>query len=385
MDPLARRDVERWFIRRGIPHFIAGYSATEDVLSRALPALAVAFLFSSVSAIDLDWPWWGITLAILGGLTVLLVAWAGINVMRGRHRWALPASVGGVEIAVFLLVPVFLPLIFGGDLSGAGITFVTQLLVLAVVYALTSYGVVAIARWAVAQIVTSLGQTFRLFTRALPLLLLGFMFLFINAEAWQAAGEINQAALLAALGLFALLGTAFLLTQISRELPPLAGFDSPEQLVAAAGRKAYLAMPEMPDPPAPAPMSKREWGNVGLVVLLVQGLRVLLVSALVGVFFVALGLLIITPETIELWTTEAPTTIWRAFRVFGRDVQLSRELLQVALFLAGFAGVYFAVYTTSDATLRSEFFEDTAEDVREALAVRALYREAIAEEIMVGS
>ena len=347
------------------------------MLTRALPALVVAFLFSSISAIDLEWPWWGITLAILGGLALLLAAWAGFNVIQGRHRWSLPDSVGGAEIAVFLLGPVFLPLIFGGDLSGAGITFVTQLLVLAVVYVLTSYGVVAIARWAAAQIVTSLGQTFRLFTRALPLLLLGFMFLFINAEAWQAAGRINQAALVAVLGLFALLGAAFLLTQISRELPPLASFGSLEQLIASAGPKAYLAAPDMADPPSPPPMSRREWGNLGLVVLLVQGLRVLLVSVLVGLFFVALGLLIITPETIELWTTEAPTAIWRAFQVFGRDVQLSRELLQVAIFLAGFAGVYFAVYTTSDATLRAEFFEDTAEDVRETIAVRALYREAI--------
>jgi hypothetical protein len=346
-------------------------------LTRALPALIVAFLFSAVAAIDLEWPLWGITLAILGGLVLLVVAWAGINTMRGRDRWALPESVGGAEIGAFLLVPVFLPLIFGGDLSGAGITFITQLLVLSLVYVLTSYGVVAIGRWAVVQILTSLGQTFRLFARALPLLLLGFMFLFINAEAWQAAGEINQAALIATLVLFALLGAAFLLTQISRELPPLAAFETFDQLIAAAGPKAYLATPAPADPPEPPRLRRREWGNIGLVVLLVQGLRVLLVSALVGTFFVALGLLIITPETIELWTTEPPATIWRAFRVFGSDVQLSRELLQVAGFLAGFSGVYFAVYTTSDATLRSEFFEDTAEDVREALAVRALYLEAI--------
>jgi hypothetical protein len=384
MDPLTRRDVERWFIKRGIPHFIAGYSAAEDVLTRALPALVVAFLFSSVGAIDLEWPWWAMTLAILGGLSLLLAAWAGVNTMRGRHRWALPESLGAAEIGVFLLVPVFLPLIFGGDLSGAGITFVTQLVVLAVVYVLTSYGVVALARWAVAQIVTSLGQTFRLFTRALPLLLLGFMFLFINAEAWQAAGEIDLAALVAVLSLFALLGAAFLLTQISRELPPLASFASVRQLVAAAGSKAYLAVPDLPDPPQPPPLSRREWSNLGLVVLLVQGLRVLLVSVLVGLFFVALGLLIITPETIELWTTDVPSTVGPAFRLLGRDVQLSRELLQVAGFLAGFSGVYFAVYTTSDATLRAEFFEDTAADVKEAMAVRALYRDAIDEGVSDG-
>ncbi len=362
---------------RGIPHFIAGYSASEDVLTRAVPALVLAFLFSSISAIDLDWPAWGIALAILGGLAVLLAVWAGLNTMRGRSRWELPRRVGSVEVAVFLLVPVFLPVIFGGDFSGAGITFATQVVVLGLVYAATSYGVVAIARWAVVQIAHSLGQTFRLFSRALPLLLLGFMFLFINAEAWQSAGTVDRASLATVLVLFTVLGAAFLLTQMTRELPPLAAFESWDEVHRCASDH-HDVFPTVAtrtlDPPR---LSRREWGNLGLVVLLTQGLRILLVSVLVGLFFVALGLLIITVDTIELWTTEAPRALGQSFRVFGRDVQLSRELVQVAVFLAGFAGVYFAVYTTADATLRAEFFEDTAEEVRENLAVRVLYRNAI--------
>ncbi len=376
MDMTQREDVEHWFIRRGVPHFISGYSATDDVLTRALPALVLAFLFSAVAAIDLDWPWWGIALAIAGGLGVLLAAWAGLNALRNRPRWALPESVGGIEIAVFLLVPVFLPLIFGGDLSGAGLTFITQLIVLGVLYAATSYGVVAISRWAFVQLWHSLGQTFRLFTRALPLLLLGFMFLFVNAEAWQSAGRIDRSFLVAVVVLFAVLGIVFLLTQISREIPPLTQFESWDQVREAARDRAVISA-RLDDQALQSRLSRREWGNLGLVLLIVQSLRIFIVSALVGLFFVALGLLIISPETIELWTTEPPTVIWRSFRLFGNDVQLSRELVQVAVFLAGFAGVYFAVYTTSDATLREEFFEDTAAEVREALAVRALYLSAL--------
>lgn len=369
-----RHDIERWFIKRGVPHFIRGYSASEDVLTRALPALVVAFLFSAISAIDLDWPWWGIVLATLGGLAVLVTAWAGLNTMRGRPRWALPTSVGGAEVAAFLMVPVILPVIFGGDFSGAGVTFLTQLAVLLMVYGATSYGFVAIARWAFDQLWHSLGQTFRLFTRALPLLLLGFMFLFVNAEAWQSAGRVNQASLIAVVVMFAILGTVFLLSQISREMPPLSEFESWEAVTAAAGERSEIAAPPAVEPPEIPQLTRREWGNLGLVLLIVQSLRILIVSALVGLFFVALGLLIIVPETIELWTTEPLNRIWRNFGLFGRDVQLSRELVQVATFLAGFAGVYFAVYTTSDATLRAEFFEDTADEVRETLAVRALYR-----------
>jgi len=42
-----------------------------------------------------------------------------------------------------------------------------------------------------------------------------------------------------------------------------------------------------------------------------------------------------------------------------------------------FAGVYFSVYTTTDVTLRSEFFEDTVAELRQNLAVRAIYLKSL--------
>jgi hypothetical protein len=53
---------------------------------------------------------------------------------------------------------------------------------------------------------------------------------------------------------------------------------------------------------------------------------------------------------------------------------LTEELLQVSGFLAAFAGVYFSVYTTTDQNLRSDFFEDTVTEMKQNLAVRAIYR-----------
>ena len=171
----AGRDAtERWFISRGVPHFIAGYSATEDVLTRATPFLVLVFLFSSVSAIDLDWPRWGIALAVIAGLAVLLGVWGLINRARDRRPLARPNRIGGTEIGVFLFVPVILPLVFGGDLTGAGITFITLLGLLLLAYIVTAYGLISLTIWAAKQTLRTLGQTARLFTRSLPLLLLGF-------------------------------------------------------------------------------------------------------------------------------------------------------------------------------------------------------------------
>jgi hypothetical protein len=370
--------VERWFVARGVPHFTAGYSATEDVLTRALPVLTLAFLASAVAAIDLDWPTIGILTAIIGGFALLLGGWAALNRIRGRRILAPPQRVGATEIAAFLLIPSVLPLVFGGDWRGVALTLLSQAVVLVAVYLATSYGIVAIAKWSFLTGITSLRQTVALLARGLPLLLLGFMFLFVNAEAWQSAGRLEEPLLVAVFGLFAAIGTVFVLFQIPRELRRAAEFatwsDVAGRLSASPLEDVTADQSGRPDPP---PLSRREWGNLGLVVLVAQGFRILVVALLVGAFFVLFGLLMIRPETIEVWIGTEPTSWWQSFTWFGVDVQLTRELVQVSAFLAAFAGLYFSVYMITDATFREEFFEDIVDEARENLAVRAAYRAAL--------
>ncbi len=357
-----------------MPHFIIAYSASDDVLTRAVPALTLIFLFSAISAGDVDWPTWGIILASISGLVLLLGAWMLLNRLRDRPLLAPPDRIGRIEIGVFLGVPTLLPLLFGGDLAGSALTFVTLLVILGLVYAITSYGLIALSVWALREMFRTIGQTVRLFTRAMPLLLLGFMFLFINAEAWQSAGRVDRSLLIAVAVLFGFLAAVFLVSQIPREMHGLNTFetwqevaeeadDAPIDTTAPAGIEA-------PDPP---PLTKREKGNVFLVFLVSQTLRLALVSSLVGALFVALGLLIIRPETITLWTQQPPVVVVQ-YMLFGFELTLTEELLQVSGFLAAFAAVYFSVYTTTDATLREEFFEDTVSEVRQNLAVRVFYR-----------
>ena len=367
------RDTEQWFVRRGIPHFIAAYNAREDVLTRATAFLTLVFLFSAISAIDLDWPSWGIVLASILGLLLLLGAWMLLNWLRGRRLLARPERIGGVEVGVFLVVPSALPLVFGGNLPGAAVTFVTLLGVLVFVYVVTSYGLVAIAVWAIQQMVRTLGQTVRLFARSLPLLLLGFMFLFINAEAWQSAGQLDTTLLIWVTALFMFLAGAFLVTQIPREMQGLNEFDSWAEVAESADDAPVVTSDlDLRDSPGEIPLNRREHGNLFLVFFVSQGFRLALVSALVGVFFVILGLLIIRPETITLWTQEQPDVIWD-FTIARTEMTLTEELVQVSTFLASFAAVYFSVYTVTDRTLRTEFFEDTVTEARQNLAVRAIY------------
>jgi hypothetical protein len=126
---------------------------------------------------------------------------------------------------------------------------------------------------------------------------------------------------------------------------------------------------EESDPPA---LSRREWGNVGLVVLISETLLVWLVSALMFVFFVVFGVLAISAGVIETWLGHAPDTI-ATFHVFEQEMVLTGELIKVAGFLAGFCGLYFTVSVLSDSTYQEEFLSSLLDEVRQAVAVRAVY------------
>jgi hypothetical protein len=363
--------LERWLTRRGIPHFIHRYSASQDVLTRAIPVLTLIFLFEVIGATNLDWPWWANLLSAIAGLGILVGAWMALNRWRGRRLLARPDRVGWVEGSLFVLVPALLPLLFGGELDEAGFVIVANLVILAVIYLMTSYGIVPMTRWATVRLFVEIGETLRLFTRGLPLLLVAFTFLFINAEVWQMAGTLEHAYLAAVLGLFVLLGVVFIVARLPGELRRAAVFDAAAAIATeTAGTPAFgLTVPEPAAVPEP---SRREWSNAGLVVLFTQGMRVLLASLLIGGFFILFGLLTMRAETMVSWT-QAPPEILASFTLFGRETIVTAELLRVAVFLAGFSGLYFAVYLVTDATFRSEFFEDAITEMRQAFAVRAVY------------
>jgi hypothetical protein len=363
------RSIERWLIRRGVPHFIDGYSASEDVLTRTLPVLTLTFLFEMLAAANLDWPWWANLLSVAGGFAILIAGWALTNAARGRPAFQRPDRVGLPEVAVFVLVPALLPLVFGGEWDEAAWLAGANLVLLAVVYGFTSYGVIPMARWAAGQLIRQLGDTLGLFTRALPLLLIAFLFLFINAEVWQVAGTLETVPMLAVLGLFLALGAVFIITRLPRELRPLATFATAAEIerhVAGTPAEGITA----PDPVAVPDPSVRQWGNAGLVMVVTQALRVTTAAVLIGAFFVLFGVLTMQPGTIETWTTE-PANAMASFELFGRPMALTEELLRVAAFLAGFSAFYFTVYLVTDPTFREEFFSDVEAELRRSFAVRA--------------
>ena len=229
-----RTEMERWFIKRGLPHFIEPYSAGPDVWSRAAPVLALAYIGGGLHGLDLAH--WTLRRNLIGAgvvLAILLATWMVTNLARRRPPLSRPRELGGLELAAFLIGPALPSMVFTqwGDAVQA---LIEGAVVLTVIYFTTSYGIVPLVGWATRQTFSRLGSVGRVLSRAMPLLLLFTTFLFINAEVWQVAGVLEGPAYALALGLFFLLGSAFVLSRVPEAIRTVHQFDDWKEVVNAA-------------------------------------------------------------------------------------------------------------------------------------------------------
>ena len=370
-------ETERWFLKRGLPHFIADYSPTRDVLTRAVPLLTLIFLFEVANAPSREFPIWLDVVALAVGFGILLGAWILANRIRERPLLARPVDVGVFEIAVFVLAPPAIPLVFGGQWRSALATALGNFLLLLVIFLGTSYGVVPMTRWAGSRTVRELEQVMSLLVRALPLLILFITFIFLQNEAWQITAQLHGPYYGIVLGLFVVIGVGFSVIRLPRQIGELSEFESWDVLVGRVdGTPAQALVHEGPERHAAAPpLTKRQWGNVALVFLFSQFLQVLLVCVMVFAFLFMFGVLVVT-EPVARGFLDAQPHVLASLDLWGRDLVITEELLRVTGFLTVFSGLYFAVTAQTDEAYRREFIGEILEEMRRSLAVRAVYLEA---------
>ncbi len=371
--------VERWFVQRGVPHFIDHYDASTDIWTRATPVLVVAYLAGGFNALDLQrWTWQRNVLVALAVLAILVATWAVANVLRRRPALSRPRRIGWPELVLFVIGPAIPPAVFGqgGD---AFQSIVTGIAVLAAIYLGTSYGIVPLLRWAWRRSLAQLALLLGLVLRVLPLLLLFTAFLFISSEVWQVAGTLTGIPYVAVLLLFFLLGAFFVLSRAPKELAGLARFETWDDVRTGLGDDQPIVPGQLPaiGEPPPPDLTWRERLNVGLVHLFPQAVQITFVSVLLTGFFVLFGFLAIPEEIVASWTGLADVHVYATWTVSGRDLVLSEPLLRVSGFLGAFTGMYFTVVLSTDATYRDEFAEDVAPEVRQVLAVRCAYRAGV--------
>jgi len=369
------RATERWFLRRGLPHLIEGYRATEDVFTRSVGVLLLVGLLETVNAVRREWTWWQNALALLGGAALMVAAYVGVNRLRHRPGRQRPDHVGPFELALFVVLPALVPLVFG-ELGTAALTALANLVFLGLVYLVTSYGLVPMTRWALGRTVAALETIADLVGRALPLLFALTILVFVNTEAWQVAAALPGPLFFLTGAMFVVIGLLFLLTRLPGEVRRVDDELGDGGLAAAcAGTPVEAEVRSVVDAGVePIELTGRQKLNVYLVFLFAQAVQAALVTAAVFAFFTLFGLIAIRPVVVEGWLgADIPKEVLYDFVLFGHTLELTTALLHVSGFVAFVAGFSFTVSLVTDSGYREEFFDEVVGDVRQALAVRTVY------------
>ena len=360
MPPIARQpseadserlsEYEHSFRRAGLPLFSEDISPYEDVFNRAAPLLGLILLGELRGAGQLDWTWWQNALAVAGGLAILLAAMAMLNRARGRPLRAIPERLGKTELAGFVLIPALLPLIFGGQLGSALVTAGANLLLLALIYAVVGLGLISILRWVLGRILSQLRSAFTLLARAVPLLAIFVLLSFPTQELWGIFSDPTQGIYAVTIGMLALLAAAFLTIHLPREA---------RELEREVGQDS-------------APLRRSQLFNVEVVMFVSQGIQVLLVSLMIALFLSVFGVLVVDDRLRTEWLGYPGHELLH-LHLLGERLELTSELLRVAVGLGAFSGFYFAIAMFTDSTYREEFLGELTSEMRRSFKDRAEY------------
>lgn len=376
--PALRREIERWFIHRGVPQFIEGYGTEQSMDRRAAPLLyawlaawSALFWFSRP---ETPFPW--NVLAVLGSLAFFTFADAFTDTLRGRSRRRLPTKFDLVDIGQLAVLPV-LPTLLVQDPLGAGVSVLNVLLGIGLIYIVIGFGLLDIGGWALAQLRDQLVHIATLLSRTLPLLLILVVFLMFAAELWEAAHALHAWELVAVLGLLLFVASVLVVTTFRPEIQRLeAGVDWDEVRREAAETPAAV----LAGRPVPAgfEVPRLTWlqrRNVEFVVLISQLLQSTFVSLLVLAFLVVFGLIVV-PASVQAAWIGAPVTPLLELHLLEESRVLSAELLSVSALLSGIVGLYFTGLSLTDATFKTEHFTLVVGELRMLLSARALYLSA---------
>ena len=380
MDAHTRREIEAWFVRRGVPQLVEGYTSEQSMDARATPFIFAWLLLGSVFV-------WGTRpdapLAVnaataLGSFGLIVVGVVLANRLRGRPALRRPPRYDLLDIAVFGCLPALPAWLLFGSTEAAVLSAGTCLSGIAVIFVVVAFGLVSIAIWALRWVVAQSSHVVRLVARTLPLLLILVAFLLFASEIWQAAHTIGPHDAVGVAVLLLAAAVSFLASRLGPELAHLERTTSWAEIVpAVGGTPAERTAEQLDTDRAPvAPLTRAQRSNVFLLTLLTQLVQSLLVGLVVFLFLVGFGLLALPGSLQEVWVGEAVQPLV-ALELLGETRMLSAELLTVTALLGGFVAVYFSGFSLSDRTYREEALAEVLAEVRRILAVRAVYHVAV--------
>ena len=304
--------------------------------------------------------WW-LAVSVVAGLALVV----GVDVIDNRWvrgRTYLAGQVRHRNLIAALVPAVAVGLAYSSGASAIVGSVLVGLAVIVVGSFMETFRLWKVTRWAGRQTVDQLRRVFELFGRALPLLMLFAVTLFINADVWQTAAVLGAARFWVVVAFFLVVGLVFLTLRLPGEVrSQLGDISAPEVLMACADSPLATCAADLADDVQPVELNRAQRVNVLLILMFAQLLQVVLVATMIAVFFFVFGLFAIQEGVINAWVGgEVPggrVSSLLSFTAFGQDIVVTRELIRVAAFLGMLSGFYFTIYVITDKTYREDFFD----------------------------
>jgi hypothetical protein len=378
--PEVRHEVERWFARKGVPQLIEGFSSESAMDKRAAPLISLWLIAGIVLwwGTRADWPPLMNAAGIAATIGWMALVWWVVSRLRRRSWRIRPSTFDIWDILTIAFLPIVPAALIETDAGEAIRSFLGALTGLGVIYAIVGFGLIEIGAWAFERLWNQVTHIVELVARTLPVLLILVVFLLFAAEIWEAAHVMSWLEL--GLVLLLLLVVAALLVVITfrRELHAIEARTDVDGVLAdvTSTPAEALVSQSRPDllPAARLPWLQRI--NVTLLVAVPQLLQAIAVGVVVMAFLAVFALIAVPASVQEGWIG-APARDLVSVIVLDELRTISEELLIVCAVLGGIVGLYFSGLAVTDATYRTEGFDVQVTGVRQILAARALYLEAL--------
>jgi hypothetical protein len=373
------QQVHEWFLRRGLPLVLTRRVRSRDLVERSAPMVsavgaitAVTMLLADVTS---DQPDFGFILRLGIIAAILVAAPFTLNLLHELNSRLGEAGRRTAALTVMAIFVVVMPVTVSGWSGAAAAEAPAFVIITLLAIWLTYLGFGSIALWAFRFAWAQFGALGALMSRALPLLMLTLL-VYFSGELWQLAARMPRYRLWYVIGFLAFVALIFVVTTIRDEVHALrhdrAEVNDPRALLADT------PLADIDNEPTRTPLSKAEQVNVVAIMVVSQAIQVVLFTAGIFAFFLALGIIAIPDDVAVLWSSEEATQAcgyqlpcdgtW-----FKIPIPVPQTIVQTSLLVAVISGLYFTVSTSTDPLYRQRFFEPLIADVAVSLAGRDAY------------
>lgn len=237
----------------------------------------------------------------------------------------------------------------------------------ALVAVLTASGLGSVLGWAGRLTLSQLTAMGDLLVGALPVVLLTVL-VFFNSPVWVMASTISRERLWVAVAFLVLIAATFVVSRLLNRARPT--LETATVSPRHAERLEGTPFETLPDLAAPERLTRLERANVVFVLAATQMAQILMVAIVTGIIFLMLGLIVLSPELLALWTRNGPSE----GTVFGMMIPVPQALIHVTMFLGALTFMYVSARAVVDTEYRERFLDPLIDDLKLTLLARNRYR-----------